>query len=254
MADIAVYDMTGKRIGQASKYDVHQNGLWHCSVLLLIVRHGRMLIYQRGADQSWSLCWDIPGGHQDADDETILETANRELSEEVIFADVPDTIDATSTLMAIGLEGCMVSESPTNRERSSVYVIQSPSDDAQVQDQGEDGQTLQRASCWITLADLRRTVADGSLSLADGLRRFLERLDGDSRFRTDVYRSIGHGRWRIGFGCTRLGEPGCGCPDGDFYAEEIFEGSYKEGKAYGARICRDRYDDDFVCWLEPIGD
>jgi hypothetical protein len=194
---------------------------------------------------------DLPGGHQDADDDTILETGLRELSEEVVFWGASQTIDATG-LTAAGAEGCMVSNAPGNRERTSVFVFQSPSEEVQVQDQGEGGQTLKRRSQWITLADLPRVVANGSVPAADGLRRFLEKLAVDSRFRTDVYRLLGHGKWRIGFGCTRPGEPGCGCPDGEFYAEETFDGSYGEGQAYSAQICRDRYSGDFVSWLEPI--
>ena len=248
---IAVYDETGKRVGHGSKSHVHVNGLWHCSVLLVVVHGGRLLIYQRGSDQSWSGCWDLLGGHQDADDATIMATAFRELSEElVVGAGLPSLPTANLTL--VGREGCLVSARSDNRERTSVFVYACPIADIQVQDQGDHGQTLTRASRWVTLTELRQT--EEHRPIADGLQRFLAHMDADREFCARVYAVVGHTKWRIGFGCTRPGEPGCGCPDNNFYAEEIVDGSYADAKQMATTICRERYYGDFVSWIDPVLD
>jgi hypothetical protein len=57
-------------------------------------------------------------------------------------------------------------------------------------------------------------------------------------------------KYTICFACTRPDQPGCGCPDGDFYAEHPFEGTRAEAEQEAQRISFQNYYGDFVWWLE----
>ncbi len=56
-------------------------------------------------------------------------------------------------------------------------------------------------------------------------------------------------RYRICFACTLPSEPGCGCPDNDFYAEQGFEGSAEGAIKMAERTSWERYRGDFQWWI-----
>ncbi len=56
-------------------------------------------------------------------------------------------------------------------------------------------------------------------------------------------------KYNICFACTRPNEPGCGCPDNDFYAEHPFEGTYADAEKEAKRISREIYRGDFTWWI-----
>lgn len=56
-------------------------------------------------------------------------------------------------------------------------------------------------------------------------------------------------RYKICFACTYPDEPGCGCPDNDFYAEHEFEGTHESAEKEAKRISREIYMGDFVWWI-----
>jgi ADP-ribose pyrophosphatase YjhB (NUDIX family) len=255
MSLIAICDNSGRTIGQAEKSEAHIKGMLHRSVLFAVVKGGKLLVYLRGPDQTPGLCWDIPGGHADFADESIKATAQRELTEEIVaILDGRPHNWSASALKMLGKEDQIRSFAPRNRELSTAFAIRVPENAClYVQDEGEDG-IVQRKFCFCTLAELRRWAGDGSHTLADGLRRFLNALNDDWSLRRDLYRVLDHQKWTIGFGCTQPGEPGCGCPDGDFYAEHEFTGPFNEAENAAREISREQYFGDFTWWLIPIED
>jgi len=56
-------------------------------------------------------------------------------------------------------------------------------------------------------------------------------------------------KYKICFACSLPGEPGCGCPDNDFYAEHGFEGSAAETIKEAERVSWERYSGDFQWWV-----
>lgn len=60
-------------------------------------------------------------------------------------------------------------------------------------------------------------------------------------------------KWKICFACTYPDEPGCGCPDNDFYAAYNYEGTKEQAEAEAKRISWEIYQGDYVWWLNPIG-
>jgi len=56
-------------------------------------------------------------------------------------------------------------------------------------------------------------------------------------------------RYKISFACSLPGEPGCGCPDNDFYAEHGFEGSASEAIKRAEKISWEKYRGDFQWWI-----
>ena len=57
-------------------------------------------------------------------------------------------------------------------------------------------------------------------------------------------------KYKICFACTLPGEPGCGCPDNDFYAEHEFTGTHQEAIREAERISFELYRGDFRWWIE----
>ncbi len=55
--------------------------------------------------------------------------------------------------------------------------------------------------------------------------------------------------YKIGFACSPPDEPGCGCPDGDFYAEYSLPGTYSEAEKEASRISYEVYSGDFCWWI-----
>ncbi len=56
-------------------------------------------------------------------------------------------------------------------------------------------------------------------------------------------------KYKICFACTLPGEPGCGCPDNDFYAEHGFEGSAEEAVQKAESLSWENYSGDFRWWI-----
>lgn len=56
-------------------------------------------------------------------------------------------------------------------------------------------------------------------------------------------------KYNICFACTRPDQPGCACPDNDFYEEHPFEGTRAKAEEEARRISWQQYGGDFVWWL-----
>ncbi|HYR89324.1 MAG TPA: NUDIX domain-containing protein [Terriglobia bacterium] len=256
MGKIAIYDEAGCRIGAVEKDEAHAKGHWHRSVLLVVERDGQTLVYWRGADQRPAECWDLLGGHADVSDRTVLATAVREANEELVLSRGGIHLPvAAAQLQLIGAEGCLRSDAPNNREWTTVYVLPIPLDtQVTVQDEGRSGATVERQYRFSTITALRGARKRTPSEIADGLRRFLERVDSDREFRCAVYQGLDWQRWSIAFGCTYPDEPGCGCADSSFHAEHTFVGSFAEAEAQARSINHFEYYGDFRWWIEPIED
>lgn len=64
-----------------------------------------------------------------------------------------------------------------------------------------------------------------------------------------LFRSFFVRDYVIHFACTRPGEPGCGCPDGDFHATHPFQGTYAEAFSEAEEISSSQYRGDFTFWV-----
>ncbi len=54
------------------------------------------------------------------------------------------------------------------------------------------------------------------------------------------------------FACSYLGEPGCGCPDNDFYHSEKYKGMLDLAEKKAEGINRNSFRGDFVWWVEDL--
>lgn len=85
MAKIAIVDDNDNPIGESSKEEVWQKGLWHRIVRIMVEdEQGRILLQKRSMDvDTFPGCWDhSAAGHVDAG-EDYEEAAKRELQEEL---------------------------------------------------------------------------------------------------------------------------------------------------------------------------
>jgi hypothetical protein len=57
-------------------------------------------------------------------------------------------------------------------------------------------------------------------------------------------------KYTISFACSRPGEPGCGCPDGNFLGEHGFEGTAEEAVREAQRLDWEKYRRDFSWWID----
>ena len=60
--------------------------------------------------------------------------------------------------------------------------------------------------------------------------------------------------FEIHFACTLPDEPGCGCPDNDFYASYDFWGTIDEARNEAKRISYEKYRGDFTWWITRKGE
>jgi 8-oxo-dGTP pyrophosphatase MutT (NUDIX family) len=262
---IPYYDEKGVLIGQETKQVVYRDGLWHKSALLLVCQAGRVLTITRGQHQSFAGRIDIPGGHEDPADlaeagDVHLRTAFREASEELSlyhrFAAVGRSgwyeTWKRDAFKAISQPCEMTVDSPANREWSTLVGVRIHEFyDVEAKDIDDNDALVSLNVAWLSLAELLCHFASEPEFCADGLGRVLLRMMSDQDFSQRVSDFVEAGDWLICFACTTPAEPGCGCPDNDFYAEHEFSADYEDAKLAAGRISRANYFDDFQYWIAP---
>jgi len=253
---VPVYDDEWNRIGAETKKVVHEQGRRHCSTILLLCQKDKILCQVRRAETHAGRL-DLFGGHEAvADDGSPLRNALREAEEELcLFREGLSLPWDVRVFHLLGHQGILVSEAPENRERTSVFGVRLE-DDVVVSagDELDSGLAVAVEVVPLSLKFLEECLLRYPRILADGLNRLLRQMAADLLFREQVVDLVagspGKGQWKINFACTRPGEPGCGCPDNDFFASHDFFGTYEEAEAEARRLSWERYRGDFQHWIE----
>jgi hypothetical protein len=250
---VPYYDERGGRVGTATKREVHDRGLRHRAVQLLVYACGRALCYRRHAGQSFAGRLDLFGGHEDdVDSGSLLATAAREAAEELsLSVGTQPTAFPAAGLQQLGRP--LRVDSAGNRETSQLFGVRLATVvQVSARDELEDGTTVPLEVVPLRLSELEAAYGCNPALVADGLGRVLGAIADDETFRQAVYEFAERGRWKLCFACTLPGEPGCGCPDNDFYAEHKAAGTYEEAEALARELSWERYGGDFRYWIEPV--
>ena len=191
---VAVLDEANRVVGCAEKAEVHERGLLHASVLILVADDaGQLVLAERHARMSYPGRLDCFGGHMaPADGGNPHTTALREATEEIRVFDTDGhrlSIDA-QWLKPLGAPYLLESHAPTNRERSTVYGIRLPPDTSvRAFDEVSPGDEVELTVHVSSLESLREQDGDPS-AIADGLARILHQLETDASFLDEVKRFL----------------------------------------------------------------
>lgn len=165
-----IYDADGKRTGDiVSRTDVHKKGLWHKSVHVWIICEGKILLQKRSlSKESYPGLWDISvAGHISAG-EDVLETAIREVSEEIgiEFSQGEFTYLFTALNESVLNEGLFV-----DKEINEVFLVECSPLDEDIVDKFVPNEEVE-ALRWIDIAELKSMVNAGSASLVPHLKEY----------------------------------------------------------------------------------
>jgi hypothetical protein len=143
-------------------------------------------------------------------------------------------------------------DSRTNREWSTLVGVRIHEFyDVEAKDIDDNDELVSLNVRWFPLAELLCRYESDPEFCADGLGRILLRMKSDRNVSQRVHDFVQAGDWLICFACSSPDEPGCGCPDNDFYAEHEFSGSYEDAKLEAGRISYEKYFGDFQYWIIP---
>ena len=188
-------DETNLIVGVGEKRDVHDKGLLHASVLLLVRDHdGRAVVYERSKEQSYPGCLDVFGGHAQPSDGGVPRcTALREGREEIrlVGTDGLRVLLDERWLVQIGRDLELESFAERNRERTTLFGIRLPAGvNVRAFDETDDGTELELDTRLVPLPDLERLYVDSPETLADGMRRILEEMSTDLELRAQIHSFI----------------------------------------------------------------
>lgn len=163
-APIQIVDEHDKPVGQASKQEAWDKGLYHRIVrIMLRDDKGRLLLQHRSPTKDiYPNCWDNSvAGHVDGG-EGYLEAAHRELREELGLSDVTllelgsfvdeHTWHGLKMNRFVKAYTAVISDTPSSQEPDKIDAVQ-----------------------WFTVADVKRLVQEHPEQTSDGLQQVIER-------------------------------------------------------------------------------
>ena len=235
--------------GTNTKQNVHEQGLWHRTALLLVVCKTQVLVVERGKHQSYPGMLDLTGGHEDVIDEgKLVNTAFREASEELLFKGASDSFTPNHFSFLGSLTVDISLPNGANREKSSLFGIHVNSQALAVCDIDDNDKIVELKTDWLSY---KQFVGISEDSCADGLRRVINRINNYAEFRSKVHNFVTQNNWRVCFADHLPGEPGTGGMDNDVFYEEPMYGTYTEVKLEAEEIRWSRFRGDLLCWIEP---
>lgn len=163
MAKIAIVDDNDNPIGESSKEEVWQQGLWHRIVRIMVEdEQGRILLQKRSMDvDTFPGCWDhSAAGHVDAG-EDYEEAAERELQEELGIS------NATLQKVAVYRTKNVFNGRKLNRFNA---LYKATIDSTQTLNLQESEVSEAK---WFTLNETKRLLAEQPDAITDGLTQVI---------------------------------------------------------------------------------
>jgi hypothetical protein len=176
---VKVFDDQNHFLYSRPKREVHDAGLLHQGVLLLVHLDGEVVFYRRHQLQTYPNKFDFFGGHTADIDQSAFDTARREANEELqLYAHgnrlhIPD-----HWIHLIGDEHQFVWYAPNNRERSTLFVVEIPRHPGislRISDEAADGRSIVSIPDYEldSLSNLLAAYKSGEREFADGAERVM---------------------------------------------------------------------------------
>lgn len=192
---VKVFDEQNRCLCSKPKKEVHDDGLLHHTAILLVHIEGQVVFYRRHPPQTSPNKFAFLGGHTADVDASPMDTARREANEELkLFAHgnrlrIPD-----HWIHLVGDEHQFVWNAPTNRERSTLFVVELPRHPGvslRISDEGADGQCIVSIADYEvdSLSNLLGAYTSRLQEFSDGAERIMIEIARNSELRTKL------GKW-----------------------------------------------------------
>lgn len=191
---VKVFDENGLCLGNEPKLEVHEKGLLHHTVILLVQIDGKVVFYRRHRLQTHPNKLDFFGGHTADVDSSPSDTARREANEELqLYANGIRMTIPDAWIHRVGEEHQFHYDAPHNRERSTLFVVELPRHPGislRVSDEGADGQCIVSIPDYEvdSLSNLLKVWAGRKDEFADGAERVLAEIQRNLELRKALAR------------------------------------------------------------------